>query len=142
MFVNKNLLAETTIWFYWKTTINISQTQLPVANKFIVFFQFSTQLDGLYKKNLILQYSRTLIYHSRIDRFPASTIRHFWSRIKFHINNVIYSRIHRSPNYCFPAFIVCKSTSRHRISRMDHLKKNWSEVFALHSLWTTNLATQ
>jgi len=70
------------------------------------------------------KYSRTSIYRSRIDRFPASTIRHFWSRIKFHINNVIYSRIHRSPNYRFPAFIVCKSTSRHRISRMDHLKKN------------------
>ena len=68
-------------------------------------------------------YSGTSIYRSRIDRFPASTIRHFWSRIKFHINNVIYSRIHRSPNYHFPAFIVCKSTSRHRISRMDRLKK-------------------
>ena len=69
-------------------------------------------------------YSRTSIYRSRVDRFPASTIRHFWSRIKFHINNVIYSRIHRSPNYRFPAFIECKSTSRHRISCMDRLKKN------------------
>jgi len=68
-------------------------------------------------------HSRTSIYCSRINRFPASTIRHFWSRIKFHINNVIYSRFHRSPNYRFPAFIICKSTSRHRISRMDRLKK-------------------
>ena len=76
----------------------------------------------------ICNYSRTSIYRSRIDCFPASTIRHFWSRLKFHINNVIYSRIHRSPNYRFPAFIVCKSTSRHRISRMDRLKKNSSEV--------------
>ena len=66
----------------------------------------------------VRKYSRT-----SIDRFPASTIRHFWSRIKFHINNVIYSRIHHSPNYRFPAFIVCKSTFRHRISRMDRLEK-------------------
>ena len=87
-------------------------------------------------------YSGTSIYRSHIDRFPTSTIRHFWSRIKFHINNVIYSRIHHSPNYRFPTFIVCKSPSRHSISCMDRLKKNWSEVFALHSLWTTNLATQ
>ena len=69
------------------------------------------------------KYSRTSIYRSRIDRFPASTIRHIWSRIKFHINNVIYSRIHRSPNYRFPAFIVCKSPFRQSISCMDRLKK-------------------
>jgi len=47
----------------------------------------------------------------------------FLCHIKCHINNVIYSRIHRSPNYRFPAFIVCKSPSRHSISRMDRLKK-------------------
>ena len=40
-----------------------------------------------------------------------------------HINNVIYSRIHRSPNCRFTAFVVCKSRSRRSISRMDHLKK-------------------
>ena len=70
-----------------------------------------------------LQYSGTSIYRSRNDRFPACTVRHFWSRIKFHINNVIYSRIHRSPNYRFTALIVCKSRSRRSISRMDRLKK-------------------
>jgi hypothetical protein len=68
-------------------------------------------------------YSGTLIYRSCIDHFSACTVRHCWSQIKFHINNVIYSHIHRSPNYRFPAF-VCKSLSRHSISRMDRLKKN------------------
>jgi len=76
-------------------------------------------------KQKILRYSGTSIYRSRIDRFPASTIRHFWSPINFHINNVIYSRFHRSPNYRFRAFIVYKSPSRHSISRMDRLKKKW-----------------
>ena len=64
--------------------------------------------------------------------------------MKFHINNVIYSRIHRSPNYRFTALIVCKSRSR-RISRMDRLKKKTEAkylLFALPSLWTINLATQ
>ena len=74
-------------------------------------------------------YSGTSIYRSRIDRFPACTIRHFWSRIKFHINNVIYSRIHRSPNSRFTAFIVCKSLSQHSISRMDRLKKIEAKYF-------------
>ena len=75
-------------------------------------------------------YSGTSIYRSRNDRFPACAVRNFWSRMKFHINNVTYSRIHRSPNYRFPALIVCKSRSRRSISRMDHLKKkNWSKVF-------------
>jgi hypothetical protein len=85
---------------------------------------------------LITIYSGTSFYHSRFDRFPAYTIRHFWSRIKFHINNVIYSRIHRSPNYRFTAFIVCKSRSGHSISRMDRLKKKIEPkyLFALHSL--------
>jgi len=37
----------------------------------------------------------------------------FLSWMKFHINNVIYSRIHRSPNYHFTALIVCKSPPQH-----------------------------
>jgi hypothetical protein len=49
-------------------------------------------------------------------------MRHLRSRIKFHINNVIYFRIHRSPNCCFFAFIACKSQSRHSISQMDFLE--------------------
>ena len=69
------------------------------------------------------RYSGTSIYRSRNDRFPACTVRHFLSRMKFHINNVIYSHIHRSPNYHFTALIVCKSQSRRSISRMDRLKK-------------------
>ena len=90
-------------------------------------------------------YSGTSIYRSRNDRFPARTVRNFWSRMKFHINNVIYSRIHRSPNYRFPALIVCKSRSRRSISRMDRLKKKIEAkylLFALPSIWTINLATQ
>ena len=90
-------------------------------------------------------YSGTSIYRSRNDRFPASTVRHFWSRMKFHINNVIYSRIHRSPNYRFTALIVCKSRSRRSISRMDRLKKKIEAKYLLSvlpSLWTINLATQ
>jgi hypothetical protein len=77
-------------------------------------------------------YSGTSIYRSSINHFPAYTIRHFWSRIKFHINNVIYSRIHRSPNYRFTAFIVCKSRSQHSISRMDRLKKKLNRSIYLH----------
>jgi len=69
-------------------------------------------------------YSGTSIYRSRNYRFPARTVRHVWSRMKFHINNVIYSRIYRSPNYRFTALIVCKSWSRRSISHMDRLKKN------------------
>ena len=63
---------------------------------------------------------RTSIYRSHNDCFPACTVRHFWSQMKFHINNVIYSRIHRSLNDRFTALIVCKSRSRRS---MDHLKK-------------------
>ena len=72
---------------------------------------------------MFMYYSGTSIYRSRNDRFPACTVRHFWSQMKFHINNVIYSRIHCSPNYRFTALIVCKSRSRRSISRMDRLKK-------------------
>ena len=60
----------------------------------IIFFKWS-QLGAHY----FSVYSGTSIYRSRNDRFPACTVRHFWSRMKSHINNVIYSRIHRSPNY-------------------------------------------
>ena len=63
---------------------------------------------------------------------PACTVRHIWSQMKFHINNVIYSHIHYSPNYHFTTLIVCKSQSWCSISRMDCLKKrNWSEVFII-----------
>jgi len=92
-----------------------------------------------------LHYSGISIYHSRSDRFPACTIRHFCSRMKFHINNVIYSRIHCSLDYRFTALIVCKSRSQRSISRMDRLKKKFEAkylLFALPSLWTINLATQ
>ena len=68
-----------------------------------------------------LQWNPNLSFHN--DHFPACTIHHFWSRMKFHINNVIYSRIHCSPNYCFTALIICTSRSRSSISRMDRLKK-------------------
>jgi hypothetical protein len=48
-------------------------------------------------------------------------VRHLWSRIKFHINNVIYFRINRSPNCRFSAYITCKSRSQHSIFHMDFL---------------------
>jgi hypothetical protein len=63
--------------------------------------------------------------------------------MKFHINNVIYFRIHLSPNYRFTALIVCKSRSRRSISRMDRVKKKIEAkylLFALPSRWTINLA--
>jgi len=92
-----------------------------------------------------LVYSGILIYRSYNDCLPACTVRHFWSRMKFHINNVIYSCIHRPPNYCFTALTVCKSRSWHSISRMDRLKKKIEAkylLFALPSLWTINVARQ
>ena len=85
------------------------------------------------------------IYRSRNDRFSACTVRNFWSRIKFHINKVIYFRIHRFPNYRFSALIVCKSRSRRSISRVGRLKKKIEAKYllmALPSLSTINLATQ
>jgi hypothetical protein len=75
------------------------------------------------QKILSFIYSGTSIYRSHNDRFPACTVRHFWSQMKFHINKVIYSRIHRSPNYRFTALIVCKSRSQRSISYMDRSKK-------------------
>ena len=93
-----------------------------------------------------IMYSGIAIYRFDIDRFSACTVRNFWSRIKFHINNVIYFRIHRSLNYRFSALIICKSRSRRGIFRMDRLKKKKFEakylLMALPSLWTIHLATQ
>jgi hypothetical protein len=90
-------------------------------------------------------YSGIAIYRFDIDRFSACTVRNFWSRIKLHINNVIYFRIHRSPNYRFSALIIYKSRSRRSIFRMDRLKKKIEAKYvlmALTSLWTIHLATQ
>ena len=81
------------------------------------------QILQKYCLNKTCTYSGISIYRSRNDRFSACTVRNFWSRIKFHINNVIYFRIHRFPNYRFSALIVCKSRSRRSISRVDRLKK-------------------
>ena len=106
---------------------------------------FMYYIANIFEPGHSFKYSGTSIYRSRNDRFPACTVRHFWSRMKFRINNVIYSRIHRSPNYRFTALIVCKSWSLRSISRMDRLKKKIEAKylsFALPSLWTINLATQ
>jgi hypothetical protein len=66
-------------------------------------------------------YSGISIYRPRNVRFPVFTVCHLWSRIKFHINNVIYFRIHQSPNCRFSAFIAYKSRSQHSISHMNFL---------------------
>jgi hypothetical protein len=68
-----------------------------------------------------LNYSGISIYRSRNVHFLVFTVHHLWFRIKFHINNVIYFCIHRSPTYRFSAFIACKSCSRHSICHMDFL---------------------
>jgi hypothetical protein len=65
-------------------------------------------------------YSGISIYQPNV-RFLVFTVRHVWSRIKFHINNVIYFRINRSPELSLSTFIACKSRSRHSISHMDFL---------------------
>jgi hypothetical protein len=53
--------------------------------------------------------------------------------MKFHINNVIYSHMHCSPNYSSTTLIVCKSRSRRSISCMDHLKKKLKRsIYYLH----------
>jgi hypothetical protein len=67
------------------------------------------------------KYSGISIYQPCNVRYPVFIVRHIWSRIKFHINNVIYFRINRSPDRRFSAFIACKSRSRHSISHMDFL---------------------
>jgi hypothetical protein len=70
--------------------------------------------------------------------FPVFTMHHLWSRIKFHINNVIYFRIHRSPNCRFSAFIACKSRSRHSISLMAHLRKKLKRAIYVGSVLHTS----
>jgi hypothetical protein len=89
--------------------------------------------------------SGTSIYRSRNHRFPACTGRHFWSRMKFHINNVIYSRIHHSqtivlmhwsfvnhdPDAAFPTWIVWKKKTEAKYL-----------LFVLPSIWTINMVTQ
>jgi hypothetical protein len=66
-------------------------------------------------------YSGISIYRSRNVRFLVFIVRHLWSQIKFHINNVIYFCIHRSPNLSFIRLYRCKSRSRHSICHMDFL---------------------
>jgi hypothetical protein len=67
------------------------------------------------------EYGGISIYRPRNICFLVFTVRHLWSRIKFHINNIIYFHIHRSPNCRFSAFIACKSRSWHSICHMDFL---------------------
>jgi hypothetical protein len=64
-------------------------------------------------------YSVLLIYQPRILRFSVFTIRHLWSWIKSHINNVIFSHIHRFPELLFSRIHRCKKRSRHSISRIN-----------------------
>ena len=103
---------------------------------------FTFLVNDQHDAQFFIMYSGTSIYCSQNDRFPACTVHNFWSRIKFHINNFIFSRIHHSPNYRFTALIVRKSRSRRKISRMDRFKKMEKKylLFALPSLWTINLA--
>jgi len=81
--------------------------------QYLVLFHLNSSLQMKQLMNLVYahMYSGISIYRSCNNRFPACIIRHFWSRMKFHINNVIYSRIHRSLNYRFTALIICKSRS-------------------------------
>jgi hypothetical protein len=48
-----------------------------------------------------IHYSGISIYRSRNVRFLVFIVHHLCSRIKFHINNVIYFCIHRSPDLSF-----------------------------------------
>ena len=106
-------------------------------NSMLQNFQGTGHYQCILIYKYIYIYSGTSIYRSRNDRFPTCTVCHFWSRMKFHINNVIYSRIHRSPNYRFTALIVCKSQSQHNISRIDRLKKKlrWSIYYLRYLLF-------
>jgi hypothetical protein len=58
--------------------------------------------------NLSMQYSVLSIYRPHILRFSVFTVRHLRSRIKFHISNVIYFRIHRFPELPFSRIYRCK----------------------------------
>jgi hypothetical protein len=64
-------------------------------------------------------YSVLSIYRPRILRFSVFTVRHLRSRIKSHINNVIFSCIHRFPELPFSRIHRCKKRSRHSISRIN-----------------------
>ena len=116
-------------------------------NMITMYYTYNGSLYNSIRKYCVQQlYTvESAIYRFDIDRFSACTVRNFWSRIKFHINNVIFFRIHRSPNYRFSALIICKSRSRRSIFRMDRLKKKIEAKYllmALPSLWTIHLATQ
>jgi hypothetical protein len=70
-------------------------------------------------------YSELSIFH-----FQVFFVHHLCSRIKFHINNVIYFCIFRFPYFSFFRLFRCKSRSRHSISHMDCValfvwEKNW-----------------
>jgi hypothetical protein len=64
-------------------------------------------------------YSVLSIYRPCILRFSVFTVRHLRSRIKSHINNVIFSRIHRFLEQPFSRIHSCKKRSRHSISRIN-----------------------
>ena len=124
------------------TNLNTTKNK-DFLSKFLTFLKlFHLIIDNF---TILFIYSGIAIYRFDIDRFSACTFRNFWSPIKFHINNVIYFRIHRSPNYRFSALIICKSRSRRGIFCMDRLKKKIEAKYllmALPSLWTIHLATQ
>jgi hypothetical protein len=55
-------------------------------------------------------YSVLSIHRLRYVRFSVFTVRHLSSRIQFHINNVIYFRIHRFPELPFSAFTTLNNS--------------------------------
>jgi hypothetical protein len=83
--------------------------------------------------NPIQKYSGISIYLPRNVCFPVFTVRHLWSWIKFHINNIIsasivprtvvfphLSLVNHGPDTVFPAWIFSHGLFE---------KKNWSELF-------------
>jgi hypothetical protein len=83
---------------------------------------------------VVLVYSGISVYRSRNVHFLVFIVRHLWSRIKFHINNVIYFCIHRSPDLSFSAFIVVNHVPDTAFATWIFLhglfvKNNWSELF-------------
>ena len=89
----------------WYCTSRLTTWRTVLCRQSLGSFVGSAKKHVVLTQNVVIQkgtiYSGTSIYRSRNIRFPACTVCHFWSRMKFHINNVIYSRIHRSPNYRF-----------------------------------------
>jgi hypothetical protein len=69
----------------------------------LLISEHSAEVTGGFMQGCM--YSVLSIYGPRNVRFSVFTIRHLSSRIKFHLYNVIYFRIHRFSNSCFPAFI-------------------------------------